>query len=195
MLKKELIWREILHKCFIEGVLVFTQKELARKLQVSLSTVNNALKLPRASEAIEVTGRNFRVKDKEKFLLLWASHRRLNKEKIYETHVAGSVARIEGLVPPGVTYAAFSAYTKKYHNPSADYDTVYIYADPKILPGVKKRFPHQKGRINLVALKADPLLKIYAPLTPDVQTFVDLWNLPQWYAKDFLNDLKEKLGI
>lgn len=195
MLKKELIWREILFKCFTEGVLTFTQKELAKKLKVSLSTVNNALALPRRAGAIVVTGRNFQIKDKEKFLLLWASHRRLGKEIVYQTRVNTSVRDIEGLMPPGAIFGAYSAFVRKYHDSPADYDAVYVYTDAKLLPEIKRRFPFAKGTVNLTVLRADPALKIYGGLTPDVQTFVDLWNLPQWYAKDFLKDLKVKLNL
>lgn len=195
MLKKELIWREILHKCFEEGILSFTQKELAERLKVSLSTVNNALKLPRATGAIGVTGRNFRIKDKEKFLLLWASHHRLEKDIIYQTHVDSRIQESEGQVPPSVIFGAYSAYAKKYGIPSADYDTVYIYAEANALPEIRRRFPKEKGLANLFVLKADQGLKNYDGVTPNIQTFVDLWNLPQWYAKDFLEDLKKKLGL
>lgn len=195
MQKKELIWREILDKCFEEGVLVFTQKENAQRLKVSLSTVNNALKLPRASGAIEVTGKNFRIKDKEKFLLLWASHRKLGKDIVYQTNVGASASEIEGRMPPGISYGAYSAFVKKYKTAPADYGAVYIYAEKEMLSEIKKRFISQKGTPNLFVLKADPMLKNYGELTPDVQTFVDLWNLPQWYAKDFLNELRKKMRL
>lgn len=174
-------------------MLVFTQKDLAGKLRVSLSTVNNALKLPRSAGAIEVGGRNFRIRDKEKFLLLWASHRRVGSDVIYQTKVFGTVPEIEGLVPPGVIFGAFSAVIKKYQIAPADYNAVYLYADPKILPELKKRFPLQKGSPNLVVLKADAWLKNFGEVTPSVQTFVDLWNMPQWYAKDFLQEVRRRL--
>ena len=190
--KKEIIWREILHRCFSDGVLVFTQQELSGKFDVSLSTVHNALKLPRASGSIIVTGRNFRVADKEKFLLLWASHRRFQKDVFYTTTVSGGVPAIEGNVPPRATYATYSAYRKRYGSVPAEYDAVYLYVDREHLPEVKRRFPPAKGTPNLFVLAADPRLAMYGGTTPDVQTFVDLWNCPQWYAKDFLTALKKK---
>ena len=48
--------------------LEFTQKELAERFGISTSTVFNALKIPRESGAIDVTGKNFSVRDTEKFL-------------------------------------------------------------------------------------------------------------------------------
>ncbi len=195
MLKKEIIWREILHKAFSEGVLVFTQKEIAGKLKVSLSTVNNALRLPRSSGAIEVTGKDFRIKDKEKFLILWASHRRLGRDVIYQTNIGAGVSEIEGRMPPGIIYGAYSAFVKKHKTPPADYSAVYVYATKHILPEIKKRFPSRKGTPNLFVFNADTYLSNYDGVTPDVQTFVDLWNLPQWYAKDFLEELRKKMKL
>jgi hypothetical protein len=61
------------------------------------------------------------------------------------------------------------------------------------LSEIKKRFPFQKGYENLIVLKADPYLAQFGQITPDVQTYVDLWNLSEWYAKDFLSVLKEKM--
>lgn len=184
-----------MNKCFAEGVLVFTQKEIAQRLKVSLSTVNNALRLPRASGAIEVTGKNFRIKDKEKFLLLWASHRRLGKDIVYQTNVKAGVSEIEGRMPPGISFGAYSAFVKKYKTAPADYSAVYIYAAKAMLPEIRKRFTSQKGSPNLFVLKADSLLSNYEGVTPDVLTFVDLWNLPQWYAKDFLSELRKKMKL
>ena len=193
--KKEIIWREILHRCFADGVFVFTQQELAGTCHTSLSTVHNALKIPRASGAIIVTGRNFRVQDKEKFLLLWASHRQLAKDVLYATTVPEGAFAIEGTMPPRAIYAAYSAYRKRYDTAPADYDTVYAYIDREQLSEVKRRFSPSKGTPNFFVLAADPRLATYGGTTPEVQTFVDIWNLPQWYAKDFLTALRQKLFL
>ena len=193
--KKEIIWREILHRCFADGVLVFTQQELSGKFNVSLSTVHNALKLPRASGAIIVTGRNFRVADKEKFLLLWASHRRFQKDIVYSTHVDGNIHAYEGDMPPSAIFGAYSAYRLCHKSIPAEYDVAYAYIDRTHLADIKKRFPPAKGTPNLFVLAADPRLAMYGGTTPDVQTFVDLWNCPQWYAKDFLTAFKKKLHL
>ena len=84
MNKKELIWREILMQVLDQKVYQFTQKKLAGKLGVSLSTVFNALKAPRQSNIVQVTGRNFRVRDPERFLVLWGTARNISADKIYE---------------------------------------------------------------------------------------------------------------
>ena len=193
MTKKEIIWREILEKAAKKEQLEFTQKNLALNFGFSLSTVFNALKIPRQNGAVKVKGRGFRVLDLEKFLYIWATARNLEKEKIYETYAPKSSLEIEGEMPAGIIFGAFSAYGQKYRERPAEYDKVYIYADAETLEEIKKRFPKNKGNPNLYVLRSDPFLKKYGSITPDVQTFVDLWNLKEWFAKDYLNSLKQKL--
>lgn len=192
MTKKEVIWREILFQAVENKKIEFTQIELAQKYSFSLSTVFNALKILRESNTIEGR-RGFRIRDLEKFLYLWATFRKIKKEIIYQTALKKSVFEIEGEMPSSVIFGAFSAFLKKYRKTPADYDKVYVYLEPKNLREIKKRFPYQKGYFNLIVLKADPWLKNFDKITPDCQTFVDLWNLPEWYAKDFFNALKEKI--
>jgi hypothetical protein len=192
MTKKEVIWREILFQAIENKKIEFTQKELAQKYRFSLSTVFNALKIPRQTNAIEGK-RGFKVRDIEKFLYLWATFRKIKKDIIYQTAVKKRVFEIEGEMPPSVIFGAYSAFLKKYKTAPADYDKVYVYTEEKNLKEIKKRFPDKKGYQNLIVLKADLWLKNFGSLTPDCQTFVDLWNLSEWYAKDFLNALKEKI--
>ncbi|MCD6149119.1 hypothetical protein J7J18_07135 [bacterium] len=192
MTKKEIIWREILFQAIENKKFEFTQKELAQKYGFSLSTVFNALKIPREANIIEGK-RGFRIQDIEKFLYLWATFRKIKKDIIYQTAVKKGVLEIEGEVPPNVIFAAYTAFLKKYKIAPADYDKVYVYLEEKNLKEIKNRFPPQKGYQNLIVLKSDPWLKNFGELTPDCQTFVDLWNLPEWYAKDFLNALREKM--
>ncbi len=193
MSKKEILWRHILSESLEKKVQKFTQKELAKHFSYSTSTIFNALKAPRKLGAVEVTGRYFRVRDAEKLLLLFATIRNLNKEVIYETFVDDSPRGIEGTMPPDVIFGAFSAYRLKYNEAPADYSSVYVYSDN--LSVLQKRFPKQKGSSNLFVLKPDKHLRSFGSTTPDVQTFADLWNIPQWYAKDYLNALKNKLHL
>ncbi len=193
MFKKEILWREILNQAIENKKLEFTQKELAKKFSFSLSTVFNALKIPRTQSAVAVSGRNFRVADTEKLLYIWATQRNLKKEIVFKTFTSKSAKEIEGLMPANIIFGAYSAYTQKYSAAPADYDKVYVYADEAGLEAIKKRFPETKGTANVFVLKSDPFLKPYGNLTPDSQTFVDLWNLADWYAKEFLNKLKEKI--
>lgn len=194
MTKKEIIWREILFQGLENKRINFTQKELSQKFSFSLSTVFNALKIPRASGAIEGK-RGLRVLDIEKMLYIWATFRKLKKEIIYQTKASKDIFTIEGEMPAQVIFGAFSAFVRKYGQAPADYDKVYVYAEKTRLSEIKNRFPKQDGRPNLFVLSADPFLKQYGPITPDCQTFVDLWNINDWYAKDFLRVLKEKMLI
>lgn len=195
MSKKEILWRYLLHQAITNKKQEFVQKELARKFGFSLSTINNALKAPREIGAIKVTGRNFLIENKEKFLYLWATNRKLTKEIVYETSVSQAVKEIEAEMPAGVIFGAYSAYLKKYQEAPADYDKVYIYADEKILDEIKQRFPAQKGHKNLFVLKSNPELEKMSSsgVAPAEQIFADIWNLSDWYAKDFLQTLKEKI--
>lgn len=193
MSKKEIIWRYILEKTLKDKVNKFTQKDSADFFGFSTSTIFNALKGPRQIGAIEVTGRYFRLRDSEKLLLFWATHRNLEKEIIYTTHVDEPIVKIEGSMPPNITFGAFSAYRIKYNDTPADYGIIYIYTHQ--LNEIKKRFPKQKGFSNLVVLQSDQYLETFGQITPDSQTFVDLWNIPQWYSKDYLTALKIKMKL
>lgn len=194
MLKKEILWREILNQVVEKRITQFTQKDLAGRLSVSLSTVFNSLKIPRQVGAVRVTGRNFEVQDTQKFLYLWATQRNLEKGILYRTHVDSSPKEIEGLVPPSAMFACYSAYAMKYGEAPADYDAVYLYANANGLREIKKRFPpNKRGQPNVIVLKSDAHLCAFGPITPDVQTFVDLWNLKEWYAKEFTNALLRKI--
>lgn len=195
MKKKEIIWREILHQAVENRQTEFTQKELAQKYGFSLSTVFQALKIPQQSGVVIKGSRGFRVQDIEKFLYLWATVRNLKKDIIYETHVPRGVKEVEGEMPPSVVFGVFSAYTKSYTDVPADYDKVYVYLPRDEVVELEKRFPPQEGYANVIVLEADPWLEDFGKITPSVQTFADLWNTSEWYAKDFLNALKMKLGV
>lgn len=192
MTKKELIWQYTLDCSLSKKQTQFTQKELAGRFGFSLSTVHHALDVPRKIGAVEVTGRFFRVRDPEKFLYLWATHRNIKRDILYTTHVDMPVQKIEGLMPPRTTFAAFSAYRLRYKDAPADYDVVYIYAHD--IAAITKRFPKSKGYENLIVLKTNSSMSD-EHTTSDAQTFVDIWNTPHWYAKEFLTALKEKMKL
>jgi len=191
MFKKEIIWREILFQAIEKKKNKFTQKELSAKFKFSLSTVFNALKIPRQVGAIEVKSRFFTILSIEKLLAVWATQRNLKKEIIYKTRLNLPVLKIEGEMPDSVIYTAYSAYRLKFKEAVADYDKVYIYADD--LSEIKKRFPFKKGQENLFVLKADKSLPEYGKIAPLGQIYVDLWNLSEWYAHDYLEALKKRI--
>jgi len=191
MKKYEILWREILNQTIEAKNTIFRQKQLAAKFGFSTSTVFHALKKPRAIGAIRVWNRGFELINFEKLLFLWASERKFRSDIIYQTKVNSPVFEIEGNLPPNIIPATYTAFRLKFNNVPADYDKVYVYTGSK--KEVKRRFPPTNGEPNLIVLKMDPWLKQFAPFPPLSQIFVDLWNLPEWYAKEFQNALLDKI--
>jgi len=197
MKKIEFIWREVLASSLEERKNRFSQKALAQKFRLSTSTVFQALKKPRLSGTIKVGSRNFELMDFEKLLFIWATERKLSSEISYQTYCDLPILEIEGLMPAEVIPTAYTAYRFLFQETPADYDQVYFYAENDIT--VKERFPSSKKEPNIFILKADPYLSQYQPAPPLAQVFVDLWNLPSWYAKEYQNALlvkiKERLNL
>jgi hypothetical protein len=141
--------------------------------------------------AVRVTGRNFVLEDPEKLLYHWASVRNLSPQTIYKAVVLQDANQIEARMPPSVIFGGFTAAKESLKTPPADYDRVFVYTHD--LAEIKKRFPLQRGRENLFVLKADRFLAEYGQITSLAQTFVDLWNLPEWNAKEYAQAIKEKI--
>jgi hypothetical protein len=144
--KKEIIWREILYSSLEKKVYKFTQKDLAKKFSFSVSTVFNALKVPRENKAIEVTGRDFKVRDTKKMLFIWATFRRIQKDVIFSSLVNLSIQEIENSLPPETTFGAYSAFIKRFNEAPADYDKIYIYLSKKTFPKSKKDLLSKRER-------------------------------------------------
>ena len=194
MKKIELVYREILYNSLEKKSNKMTQLAVASKLDISLSTVNHALKPLRAMGAVDVNLRNFTVADGKKILYYWASLRNISRDIIYQTRVDKPIQKIESEMPANVVYGAFTAYKFKFKDVPADYSEVYVYGNGEILDEIKKRFPESKNVPNLFVLKKDDLMENYGKTTTLAQTFVDLWNLKEWYAKEFLIALEDKIN-
>jgi len=187
MKKIELVYKKILDEVIEKKNKKLTQAEISRALQISLSTVNLALEHLKKMNAVEVNNRNFTIVNAKKILFYWASIRNLEKDIVYGTRVDKSVVEIEKNMPPGVLFGAYSAYKFIFKDMPADYSEVYVYADDDAVEEIKKRFKENKNEGNLFVLKKD-----FKEMTK-AQIFVDLWNLKEWYAKDFLKALEEKI--
>jgi len=194
MKKIEFVYRGILYESLEKKNNKMTQLGIASKLGISLSTVNHALKPLRAMGAIDVKLKNFIVVDSKKLLYYWASLRNISRDIIYQTRVDKPVQKIESEMPADVVYGAFTAYKFKFKDVPADYSEAYVYGSDEILGDIKKRFPESKNVPNLFVLKKDKLMENYGKTTTLAQTFVDLWNLKEWYAKEFLMALEEKIN-
>lgn len=70
MKKAELVYNEILYNCYELQNRKLTQTYLSKELEISLSTVNNALKPLREMNVIKPNPMNFVVLDPYKMLLL-----------------------------------------------------------------------------------------------------------------------------
>lgn len=193
MKKSELVYREILHGFVEKKIATFTQLGLAKALSVSLSTVSNALKPLRKMGAIRVKRRSFELVNAKKILYYWASVRNLEKDIIYKTRVdvKSTVAEIEKEMPSSAVFAAYSAYKFRFKDAPADYSEVYVYCGSDDLKELVRRFPQKAstGIPNLFALRKD----FEGNKMPLTHIFIDLWNIKEWYAKDFLNALEERL--
>lgn len=193
--KKEIIYRDLCDGALKERFL-FTQLELSKKFNFSLSTVNNALRPLEQMGAIRKKRRGFEVTDIKKLLLYWASVRTVWRDIVYTTRVELPVMKIEASVPPGSIFTAYSGYRIAYHEAPADYSEVYVYAPKKILDEMSRRFPKKEGPANLFVLEPDEfLVKSMAVSVPISQLYVDLWNMKEWYAKDFLSALERRIKI
>lgn len=182
MLKIEFIWRELLDRVIERGTPQFTITELAKKYNLSTSVVNHALIPLRDLNIVKIKKISSEVVDWERLLFFWATKRNIKKEVIYSTYSNLSVYDREGLMPGSVIPSAYTGFRFKFNKIPADYDHVYFYSDN--IEEVKNRFPEIKGSPNIFILEPDFYLLRSKKLSL-AQLFVDLWNLPEWYAKDY----------
>ena len=129
MKKKELVYREILYEVIEKKTRTMTQAELSRKLKISLSTVNNAIKPLVKMNALYIEKRCFKIIDPKKILYYWASVRNIEKDIIYKTRAEKQVKQIESEMPSHIIFTAYSGYKFKFKDVPADYSEVYVYAD------------------------------------------------------------------
>ena len=185
MKKNELVYAYLLEKAIERKSKIMTQAEIAKALGISLSTVNNAINPLRRMCAVRIKLRSLEVINPKKILYYWASIRNIEKDIIYKTRVNASVSEIEKNMPADVVYGSYSAYKFLFNDVPADYSEVYAYSND--LTEIKKRFAENRNTPNLFVLKKDINNMAIANI------FVDLWNLKEWYAKDFLSALEAKI--
>ena len=79
--------------------------------------------------------------------------------------------------------------------PPADYSSVYCYLKKEDLLLFQERFQaNSKQTPNIFVLKAPGEMATYGSVTTLPQTFVDIWNLKDWYGKDFIGALEKKIN-
>lgn len=195
MKKIETIWHHILTEALTKGKFESTQQELAHRFRYSLSTVHHALGVPVEMGGIRKTAKSFVLQDFKKLLYYWASVRGLARDVLYQTAVDLPVREIEGRALPESIYGVYGAANQILGEPPADYSKVYFYLPPDSLTRFERRFPlTRKHPANTFALKMPPPMPRYGSSTTLVQTFVDVWNLTDWYARDFTQALEAKIN-
>ena len=192
MKRTEEVYREILHQAE-KGNNVLTQKSISEKLSLSLSNVSNALLPLRRMGAIEVKKMCFKIINQKKILYHWASARNLKKDIFYSTRAEKSVLEIEKSMPDSVVFTAYTGYRLKFKVAPADYSEIYVYSGD--LDEIKKRFPESKNTPNIFVLKKDKNMDKYGKIATNANIFVDLWNLREWYAQDFIKAMEQKWNI
>jgi hypothetical protein len=197
--KEEAVIREILCEV-LYGNNAIEQKRISQLLRVSIGLVNKTVtKLDRMG-AVSKTGRSYSVTSFKKVLMLWASLRNLQRDLIYSTRVGGSVREIERSLPDGSILSAYTAFNYLFNEVPADYSEVWTYVPEDILAEVKERFPSNNLPGNLYVLKTNTLLlensKRYSKginMVSVPQLYVDLWNIPSWYSKEYIALLERKI--
>lgn len=192
MKKIETVWCRLLYDALEKRQTRFQQQELAKILDISTSTVNHALKDLRRMGALQIGGTGGVVVDAEKVLMHWANHRRLSDDIVSTISLSQPPVEIEGLLPPGSILGAYSAVRHWFGEPPADYTDVYVYhLNPEEISG---RFSTETpGSTKLFVLQIHPKIPLRPETTTLAHTFVDLWNLTDWMAKDFLRRIKQEL--
>ncbi len=192
MKRTEEVYREMLYQAE-KGNNILTQKAISDKLDISLSGINNALAPMRRMNAVSIRKMCFHIINQKKMLYYWASIRNLKKDIIYSTRYEKGVIEIEKSMPDTIIFTAYSGYRLKYKEAPADYSEVYVYSDD--INEIKKRFPVSKNTPNIFVLKKDKNMDKYGKIATNANIFVDLWNLHEWYAQDFLKAMEQKWNI
>ncbi len=94
MKKQEAIYREILYRAIEKKEFSLTQLELSKKLNLSLSIVNSAIKKLNSIGAVKIMQRGFKILDIKKILYFWASIRNLEKDIIFKARIEAPVREI-----------------------------------------------------------------------------------------------------
>ena len=194
MLERDLVYLELLSAPRGRKL---TQLGIARRLGISISTVSNAIKPLREMGAITVRQRCFEVVDRERALVHLASSRSTFRDVSYKTRVEAGPMEIERGMPSGIAFTAYSGFRLRFKEVPADYSEVFVYADESRLEEIIRRFPRRKGPSNLFVLLADQRLleRCAGGIAPAPLIFADLWNMKEWYSRDFIAALKKRMGL
>ncbi|MBN1377286.1 winged helix-turn-helix domain-containing protein [Candidatus Woesearchaeota archaeon] len=169
----------------------FTQLQLSsdKELNISIGMVNKIINKLEKIGIIRLKQRSFEIIDIAKLINYLCVKRELNKDIFESFYVDLPVKKIENSMPNNITYTAYSAYRLSFDESPADYSEIYVYSSESL----KKRFSKHIKNINknnVFVLKKNFEMEKIAPVS---LIYADLWNLKEWYAKEFLSSLRKRL--
>lgn len=193
MRKIDRVLCEILHRFYEHGERFFNQKGLSATCKISLGTINPLIGRLEQLGAVERKPLGFRLIDPKRALLYWAVTRELGRDVAYTTFVPGRVDELEKELPKGSILTAYSGFRAKFKSIPADYEQVFVYADPAV---IKRAFkPTSLEKRNLFVLSPDEHLQHLSEsdVAPLVQVYVDLWQLGA-PANRFVEELEREFA-
>ena len=182
------VYREIMYGILEKNQYHFTLKEL--DAGSSMEAINYATQRLEGIEVIKRTSDGFEVTEPKKLLNYWATIWNPKDHVVYKTRVPKKVDEIEGMVPKGSLLTAYSGFKLTFNEMPADYSEVWVY-------GEEKAFEDKFGEpefeeANLIVVQIDEHLKKFKTI-PIGQIYVDLWNLSNWNASVFTENLEKKI--
>lgn len=193
MKKLDRVLREIMYRVYERNEFFMSQKSLAQTCGLSMDTVNRLVSKLDQFRSIEKKPLGFRVVEPKKILSYWAAIRKLTQDIVYSTYSPDSASEIEGDMPAGSIFTAFSGYRLRFKETPTNYEEVYVYADPDEM---RKMFPESKAeRRNIFVLRQDPHIERTSKnrAATLAQIYVDLWQIGGSPADRFMLELDKKL--
>ncbi len=196
MKKIETIWHHLLWEALERQQFEHTQQQLAGEFGYSLSTIHHAVTKVAAIGAVRIGSKSFVVANAKKLLYFWASVRNLEAYIRYRTYYDGPMFKAQGELPAGGLYGGYTAAKHLLGAAPADYDKLYYYCQD--LEDFKRRFPENHRYPDNIFVLTMPGIPAYADRYPGgttslPHTFVDIWNMTDWFAADFITALEEKI--
>ena len=138
----------------------------------------------------------------DRLLLYWATAQKLKKRHCIPDKGKCTCKGDREEHANGIAFTGYTGYRLVFNDALADYSEVYLYATEESLKEIKRRFEPNDRIPNVIVLKCDSDLetaikrhRLKASSVCPAQLFADLWNINQWYAKDFVDALSKRLGI
>jgi len=198
--KTEVVWRHLLVGAFDRGTRRWASlRALSNELDLGQSTIHKALARPVEIGAVIVhRAGGVRAVDPGRLLMLWAAHRRLSTDIQVRlpTHLSAPRAE-QALAAQGLVLGGFGAVVAHLGmNPIAAYNTALCYGDRRLVPAdLVAGEPTETPRAMMLVCEPDPWLPHCGTITPLVQCYADLFNLPGWQAARFVGHLTPQLVL